>query len=154
MAASDPVLHVRRALAARQYDRTAPLDISDEVEVSADPNTPLPADFKTADGPLTFWCGFGEETYPDEDQAQRRYIAFTAVNVVLSAAKTGGERGSAVAGRVSRWLVGAIAAHPTDAESIHLARPSSLAMAAVTSTTRAGRVILTGVVTVEREVNF
>ena len=142
--------HVRRALSARQYDGQDPVDLSNDYEI--DEGAELPAGMMQPDAPLVFWTGYGDTEFDAE--AQRRYIATTSVNVVITAALAGEERAAAVAGRVEQWFVGAIAGVEVGPAGIIQISPAVLALNPASKVDRAGRAVLSAVVTVEHEVEF
>ena len=144
------VEHVRRALAARQFDGHDPKDLSDAVELAEGVELPQ-AMVKTGAG-LLYWVGFGDVDYDAE--AQTRYVATETVRLVVTAPRRDGERSSAVADRVSRWFVAALAARPVSADGILLARAAALSLVEEVRTDRGGRAILTGSAVVSLEYDY
>ena len=128
------VQHVRKALAARQYDGHDPKDVSDAYEIEE--GVELPQGMMVPGAGLLYWVGYGSADYDTE--AQTRYIATTTLSVVITAPRKGGERSSAVAERVERWFIGAMSARPVSSDGVILAQPETLGLAAVTQTDRRG----------------
>ena len=141
--------HVRRALAARQFDGHDPKDLSDDVEMESGS---LPQAMMVTDAPLLYWVGFTDAAYAT--QARRRYVADGNIRVTLTAPRVGGERSSAVASRVEKWFVGAIAAAPVGRDGIIQIQPASVGLVGETRTDRAGRAVIDASVAVRYSVRY
>ena len=144
------VEHVRKALAARQYDGGDPVDLSDECEIAE--GVELPQMMMSPDAGLLYWCGFGSVSF--ESEVRRRYVADATVNVVITAPREGDERAAEVAGRVVKWFVGALAVAPASPSGLIHVQPDTLTLVGEQHTDRAGRPVLTGTVAASYEVSW